>query len=224
MTAVLAAAAAVVFYFLPKDIATIDLEEPADEPAAVEAAEEAPKAVEAPKAAAEEVKGAVEAVEPAEGDDAEEPEDEEPISENEPEDPETVAAREAVEAFDAFVEDWREEREGGVTQDDIDAFKEAFSQVREANKEEEIHVALNLLPDEHIMLLVGILLDKSQDEDILGLIFADILNRSDEVKLPIIREVYKDREHPSWSDAQFILSGMDGETGDGQEVSEEAGE
>ncbi len=219
MTAVLAAAAAVVFFFIPKDVATIELEGPADEPAAVEAAEEAPKAVEAPKAAAEEAKGAVEAVEPAEGDDAEEPEDGEPISENEPEDPETVAAREAVEAFDAFVEDWRDEREGGVTEEDIDAFKAAFARVHKENREEEIHVALNLLPDEHVMLLAGILLDTTEDPEILDLIMSDILNRSDEVKMPIIREVFKDKSHPSWETASFILSAQ---TDDGEPAEETA--
>lgn len=214
MTAVLAAAAAVVFYFLPKDVATIDLEGPVE---AEETVKSEPSAGEIKEAARETptkapVEAAAEAAEPQ----SEPEENDEP--ENEIEDPETVAAREAVEAFDAFVEDWRDEREGGVTQEDIDAFKAAFARVHKENREEEIHVALNLLPDDHVMLLAGILLDTTEDPDILDLIMGDILNRSDEVKMPIIREVFKDKNHPSWETAAFIMGSL---TDEGEPADEE---
>ena len=88
---------------------------------------------------------------------------------------------------------------------DIETFAEQFRKLPADRKDECIHRALNLLPDGNVMLLVGILMDKSQGEDILDTIFSDILNRDESVKLPVMKEVIKDSKHPCWKDAAWIL-------------------
>ena len=74
-----------------------------------------------------------------------------------------------------------------------------------SRKEECLQRALNLVPDENAMLLVGILLDKEQPKEMLELVFNDVLNRDETVKQPILRELFKDKEHPCWADVAWIL-------------------
>ena len=111
-----------------------------------------------------------------------------------------------VEKFDSAVDKWMESGKGKVvTMADVDAFRELFRKVPKARKEECVHRALNLIPDDNVMLLAGILFDKEQDKEILNLVYNDILNRDEDVKKPILKEVFKDREHPNWADTAWIL-------------------
>lgn len=128
--------------------------------------------------------------------------DDEPLTEEE----QAEAAEEAaVAAFDAVIEKWQEPRKGGVSMDDIAAFAKTFRQVPEGRRDEEIHHALNLVPDENVMLLVGVLLDKSFGQEIVETVFNDVLNRDEDVKKPILLEIYKDKTHPCWADTAWIL-------------------
>ncbi len=110
-----------------------------------------------------------------------------------------------VDEFDAAVDKWMELTEKAVTMDDVDKFRDMFRLVPKARKEECIQRALNLIPDDNVMLLAGILLDKEQDKEILDLIYNDILNRDEEVKKPILQEIFKDKDHPNWADTAWIL-------------------
>ena len=111
-----------------------------------------------------------------------------------------------VEDFDSTVDKWMESgKDKVVTMADVDAFRELFRKVPKARKEECVHRALNLIPDDNVMLLAGILFDKEQDKEILNLVYNDILNRDEDVKKPILKEVFKDREHPNWADTAWIL-------------------
>lgn len=128
--------------------------------------------------------------------------DDEPLTEEK----QAEAAEEAaVAAFDAVIEKWQEPRKGGVSMDDIAAFAKTFRQVPEGRRDEEIHHALNLVPDENVMLLVGVLLDKSFGQEIVETVFNDVLNRDEDVKKPILLEIYKDKTHPCWADTAWIL-------------------
>ena len=62
-----------------------------------------------------------------------------------------------------------------------------------------------MIPDDNVMLLAGILFDKDQDKEILNLVYNDILNRNENVKKPILMEIFKDKEHPNWADTAWIL-------------------
>jgi len=110
-----------------------------------------------------------------------------------------------VEAFDALTDKWMEPSEKGVTMADVDAFAQMFATVPKDRREECLQRALNLIPDENVLLLAGILMDRSLDRDLTELVFNDILNRDDDVKQPILKEVLKDETHPCRKDAAWIL-------------------
>ena len=135
---------------------------------------------------------------PADAADAEEekpeeeaPEKEEPLS--------------AADAFDAVVDKWMEPSKTGVTMDDVDAFAAAFRAVPEGEREDGIRRALNLIPDENALLLAGILMDKSLGKETVELVFNDVLNRDEEVKMPMLKQIFKDKSHPCWADTAWIF-------------------
>ena len=112
-----------------------------------------------------------------------------------------------VEAFDALTDKWMGTPADGksVTMEDVRQFAEQFRKVPKSRKDECLHRALNLIPDENVMLLAGILMDKTLDREILQTVFSDVLNRDENVKKPILRQIFKDREHPCWADTAWIL-------------------
>lgn len=75
----------------------------------------------------------------------------------------------------------------GVTMADVDNFAKAFRQVPKARQDECIHRALNLIPDENVMLLAGVLMDKTMDKEIVETVYNDILNRDEDVKSQFCR-------------------------------------
>lgn len=108
-----------------------------------------------------------------------------------------------VETFDALTDKWMEKRE--VTMNSIEEFVSTFRRVPKARQDECIHRALNLVPDENVMLLAGVLMDKSMDKEVVETVFNDILNRDEDVKKPILKTVFKDKTHPCWADTAWIL-------------------
>jgi len=116
-----------------------------------------------------------------------------------------AAAEAKVEAFDNLTDKWMDPSEKGVSMQDVSGFVEAFRQVPKDRQDECIHRALNLVPDENVMLLVGVLTDKTMDKEIVETVFNDILNRDEDVKKPILQQVFKDKKHPCWADTAWIL-------------------
>lgn len=110
-----------------------------------------------------------------------------------------------VDAFDGLTDKWMEPKRKGVSMEDVEMFSEQFRKVPKDRKEECLHRALNLIPDENVMLLVGILMDPYQDKEIVELVFHDVLNRDESVKKPIMQQIIKDKSHPCWADAAWIL-------------------
>ena len=127
------------------------------------------------------------------------------------EEPQTAAEkREAeeeklVEAFDNLTDKWMKPSAKGVAMADIDNFAKSFRKIPKERRDECIHRALNLVPDENVMLLVGVLMDKSVDKEIIETVYNDILNRDEDVKKPILQEIFKDKSHPCWTDTAWIL-------------------
>ena len=116
-----------------------------------------------------------------------------------------TAEEKAVNAFDDLTDKWQEASENPITMSDIDNFAKTFRKIPKARQDECIHRALNLIPDENVMLLAGILMDKSMDKEIVAAVYNDILNRDEDVKKPILQEIYKDKAHPCWDDTSWIL-------------------
>ena len=128
--------------------------------------------------------------------------DDEPLTEEEKREAEE---EKLVEAFDDLTDKWQEPSASGVTLADIDNFAKTFRKIPKARHDECVHRALNLIPDENVMLLAGILMDKSMDKEILETVYNDVLNRDEDVKKPILQEVFKDKDHPCWADTAWIL-------------------
>lgn len=131
--------------------------------------------------------------------------DEDPEPEMTEEEKAAAEEERLVEAFDNLTDKWMEPAKDGVTMQDIDTFVRQFKSVPADRKDECLHRALNLVPDENVMLLAGILLDKSLDKEMIELVYNDVLNRDEEVKKPILQEIFKDKEHPCWADTAWIL-------------------
>lgn len=110
-----------------------------------------------------------------------------------------------VNDFDDLTDKWQEPSAKGVTMADIDNFAAAFRKVPKARQDECVHRALNLVPDENVMLLAGILMDKTMDKEIVETVFNDVLNRDEDVKKPILQQIFKDKTHPCWTDTAWIL-------------------
>ena len=112
-----------------------------------------------------------------------------------------------VSAFDALTDKWMKPAPDGksVTMEDVRQFAEQFRKLPKSRQNECLHRALNLVPDENVMLLAGILMDKTLDKSILEMVYNDVLNRDESVKKPILQQIFKDREHPCWADTAWIL-------------------
>jgi hypothetical protein len=122
--------------------------------------------------------------------------------------PSTPLSEPTSSSFDSLVESWQEPRAKTAALSEMEDFRQAFTRLPEEEKMNALHQAMNLIPDENALLLAGILLDKSQPREILDALFADILNRSEETKLTILRSIHQDKTHPCWSDTDWILSAL----------------
>lgn len=83
--------------------------------------------------------------------------------------------------------------------------KEAFDQLDKQDQMDGIHRSLNLFPDEQFPALYDILFDKTEDPEVLDAIFSDALNRPEELKNPLMKELVKDKEHPCFFESARIL-------------------
>jgi hypothetical protein len=83
--------------------------------------------------------------------------------------------------------------------------KEAFDKLDKADQMDCIHQCLNLLPDEQFASLYDILYDKTEDPEVLDAIFNDALNRPEEIKNPLMKDLRKDSTHPMFFESARIL-------------------
>ena len=102
-------------------------------------------------------------------------------------------------------DDEEETRYPEVTEADQRRVRDLFNALTEEQQLEETHHAMNLLPDETVSLMYEILFDKTQNEDVIDIIFSDILNRDESLKDPVMEEIIKDPEHPMFAEASRIL-------------------
>ncbi len=130
------------------------------------------------------------------------PDEGEPMSEEEKL---AAEAERVIDAFDKLTDGWMEPSRKGVAMADVDAFTAAFRKIPRDRQDECIHRALNLIPDENVLLLAGVLMDKSQPKDLVETVFNDVLNRDEDVKKPILLQIFKDKTHPCWADVAWIL-------------------
>ena len=112
------------------------------------------------------------------------------------------AAKEWTELIDTF---YAADPPRMVTRADRARAKAKFDALADADKDENIHHAMNLLPDESVALVYDILFDKTEPADVIDVIFSDILNRDEAIKNPVMKQIAADRGHPSWFESVRIL-------------------
>ena len=126
-------------------------------------------------------------------------------AEESPTETEKAEGESLVEAFDLLTDRWTEPAQDGVSMRAVEDFVAAFRRVPSERQDECIHRALNLVPDENVMLLAGVLMDKTMDREVVETVFNDVLNRDEAVKRPILQQIFKDKTHPCWADVAWIL-------------------
>ena len=111
-----------------------------------------------------------------------------------------------VSAFYDETDRWIDaKKSGSPSVEDAEHFHSSFRKLPKSRKNECLQRALNLIPDENVMLLIGILMDKTEDKKLVTQIYNDVLNRDEVVKKPILQTIFKDKEHPCWTDTAWIL-------------------
>ncbi len=118
----------------------------------------------------------------------------------------------AVDAWESMLAEVIDQKNVSTTEQ-AKSVKDAFDRLDKADQSDCIHEALNLFPDERFPALYGILFDKSEDPDVLDAIFSDALNRPEEIKMPLLKTLRKDREHPMFFESARILDVVDPEEG-----------
>lgn len=91
----------------------------------------------------------------------------------------------------------------------VAGFKAAFDKLSDDEKLENIPHAQNLFTDASIEYLTAILFDTKEPEDVLSSIYYDLLNRPEELKMPIIRKLAADKTHPLSGEAFDLLVMVD---------------
>ena len=88
-------------------------------------------------------------------------------------------------------------------------FKAAFDKLSDETKLENIPHAQNLFADDSIEYLTVILFDTKEPTDVLSSIYHDLLNRPEELKMPIVRKLAADKTHPLSGEALELLVMVD---------------
>jgi len=113
------------------------------------------------------------------------------------------------------------ERETPPEAGQMEQFKNEFMRLHADDQVDAIQNALNLLPDEQFVSLFAILFDKTQNPDVLDEIFNDALNRPEEIKVPMMKALLRDKGHPLHDEAARILDATgegDADDGNGAEA------
>jgi len=92
-----------------------------------------------------------------------------------------------------------------VTEEEQVAFAEVFNKLDSNQQLEQIRQAMNLLPDKTVQVVYGILFDSTQSEEVVDVIFSDLLNRNEAIKNPVMEEIVKDKKHPMYFESARIL-------------------
>lgn len=115
-----------------------------------------------------------------------------------------TAAEQAVAKWEALVDGLVESKDL-PTKESMSQVKETFDKLSKADQMDAINRALNLLPDSQFPTLYGILFDKGEDSEVLDAIFSDALNRPEDIKVPIMKELVQDKQHPMFFESARIL-------------------
>ena len=91
------------------------------------------------------------------------------------------------------------------TAKEVKDFKAIFDRLDVEQKLEHIPAAQNLLSDAAFGCLETILMDVAEPEDVLSSVYHDMLNRAEELKMPLLRKIAADKRHPMATEAAELL-------------------
>ncbi len=112
--------------------------------------------------------------------------------------------QQAVAAWEALLDQVIEQKEVSASAQ-AQRVKEAFDGLDGEDQMDGVQRALSLLPSAQFPALYGILFDKAEAPEVLDAIFSDALNRPEELKNALMKELRKDREHPLFPESARIL-------------------
>ena len=124
-----------------------------------------------------------------------------------PEAAEAVVSAEdaAVAAWDALVEDFAASSDRVVTKEDRAKVNEALKRLPRERRRESAQSLLNLVSDGNFGVMRDVLFDPAQPTEVVDAVFNDLLNRPEEVKTPLLKEIAQDSSHANCAEARRIL-------------------
>lgn len=112
-------------------------------------------------------------------------------------------------SFEALVEKWATPAAGVARKKDVSDFSKAFKALPQDDRLVALARAVQRIPEANTRLLTGILMDGGIDAESVRMVYVEILNRDDEIKMPILQAIARDKNHPCQEEASFVL-GMNG--------------
>ena len=111
----------------------------------------------------------------------------------------------AVAAWDALVEDFTASSDRVVTKEDRAKVNEALKRLPRERRRESAQSLLNLVSDGNFGVMRDVLFDPAQPTEVVDAVFNDLLNRPEEVKTPLLKEISQDSSHANCAEARRIL-------------------
>lgn len=111
----------------------------------------------------------------------------------------------AVAAWDALVEGFAASPDRAVTKDDRAKVNAALKRLPRERRRESAQSLLNLVSDGSFGVMRDVLFDPAQPTEVVDAVFNDLLNRPEEVKLPLLKEISQDASHANCVEARRIL-------------------
>ena len=100
-----------------------------------------------------------------------------------------------VAAWDALVEDFAASSDRAVTKEDRAKVNEALKRLPRDRRRASTQSLLNLVSDGNFGVMRDVLFDPAQPTEVVDAVFNDLLNRPEEVKTPLLKEISQDASH-----------------------------
>jgi hypothetical protein len=111
----------------------------------------------------------------------------------------------AVAAWDALVENFAATSDRSVTKEDRAKVNEALKRLPRERRRASAQSLLNLVSDGNFGVMRDVLFDPAQPTEVVDAVFNDLLNRPEEVKTPLLKEIAQDAAHANCAEARRIL-------------------
>lgn len=119
---------------------------------------------------------------------------------------EETSSKEDVVAFEALVDAYTDDkRKQSFSKAELAAFFKALDKLRGKDREVALSQMLDMLSDRRYELAAVILFKTSTPLEDAELVYHDLLNRPDEIKYPLLRQLAEQSGHPLSQDAREVL-------------------